>query len=267
MKKFSTRTLVMVTVGVAAACATLFLAIRALQDASMETQCRTNLKQIGLALRDYESTYSRLPLAIEVTQDGKLWRSWRTHVYPTFMVAMGDVYDTHTAWDSQTNLRLVNGTPIPIGHKDGTTTMTSLARIPRCFACPKGAPWNANGINYVVVRGEKTAFPKSAPIKLTDIADGLDNTILVVESVTCTPDWTEPRDLDFETMDFIINSAARPSISSFHPSGALVCFADLEVFCITPRVTESELKAMLTIAGGEDISRNALVTRGVLFKR
>ncbi len=46
------------------------------------------------------------------------------------------------------------------------------------------------GVNYVVVRGDKTVFPKSGLIRLTDITDGLENTIMVFESITCGPDWT-----------------------------------------------------------------------------
>ncbi len=95
----------------------------------------------------------------------------------------------------------------------------------------------------------------------------LKNTLFVVESVTCTPDWIEPRDLDIKTMNFAINYRIGPSISSHHPGGALVCFADLKVFLMTPLITEAELKALITIDGGEDTSRENLVSRGVLIRR
>lgn len=119
-------------------------------------------------------------------------------------------------------------------------------------------------MNYVVVRGEQTAFPKSTSIRLQDITDGLENTILVVESITCTPDWTEPRDLEFDTMKFTVNALDGPSISSNQSSGALVCFADCQVYTMTPEVTEGELRAMLTIAGNERTTRSQLIERGVL---
>ena len=116
----------------------------------------------------------------------------------------------------------------------------------------------------MVVTGARTAFPKTGYVSLSQIRDGLENTILVVESKNCSPDWTEPRDLDFDTMSFTINSKSAPSVSSDHPQGPLVCFADGAVYHLSPKTTATELKAMLTIAGNEDISRRDLVGRGVL---
>jgi hypothetical protein len=40
---------------------------------------------------------------------------------------------------------------------------------------------------------------------------------------------------------------------------------DLEVYFLTSSVTESELKGLLTIAGGENVKRNDLIERGVLI--
>ncbi|MEO8270528.1 MAG: DUF1559 domain-containing protein [Aureliella sp.] len=267
MKHFGTRTLLIVTAIVAGICGIMIPAIQAARNAAMEMSCRNQVKQVGLALLNFESAYKRLPIAIERTDDGRLWRSWRSYVYPTFMEQRPLIYDASTAWDSTSNIRLIDGTPIPMptGKAGGTTVLRSLDRVPWSFSCPSCK--DQDGVNYVVVTGDGTAFQKTKPIKLADITDGLENTILVVESVTCTPDWTEPRDLDIETMDFKINSRDNPSISSFHPSGANVCFADMGVFLLTPNVTESELKAMLTISGGENVDRTDLLNRGVLIKR
>ena len=185
------------------------------------------------------------------------------------MEQMETVYDPSSSWESEINMRLLNGTPISLAADKGgekPRRLVSFSRVPWCFSCPKCTSGDRLGVNYVVVRGEETAFPKSSSIKLADITDGLENTILVVESITCTPDWTEPRDLDFETMKFRVNALDGPSISSKHPSGALVCFADCEVYTMTPEVTEDELRAMLTIAGNENTTRSQLIDRGVFRK-
>ena len=266
MKTYGTRTLLLVTAIAAGICGLVVPAIQAARNAAPEMTCRNNLKQVGLGLLNFESAYRRFPLAIEISPDGKLWRSWRSHIYPTYMEQRAPFYDASSAWDSDTNVRLINGTPITTaaGKGGGTVTIT-LERVPWCFECP--ACKKRDGVNYLVITGEGTAFPKSRTTRLSDFKDGLENTILVVESVNCTPDWTEPRDLDINTMEFAINSRKGPSISSLHPKGALVCFADMEVYCITPQITEAELRALISIDGGEDVKRDDLVSRGVLVKR
>lgn len=203
MRTYGTRTLLVVTAVVAGLCGLLIPAIQSARNAAMEMSCSNNLKQVALGLSNYESAYRQLPIAVETVSSGNLWRSWRTLVYPAFMEQMPQVYDTSTAWNSTTNARLINGTPIPMAAgKGGGTVMVSLERVPWCFSCPKCK--NSKGVN---------------------------------------------------------------SISSYHPGGALVCFADLEVFLMTPSITEAELKALITIDGGEDTSRENLVSRGVLITR
>ncbi len=61
--------------------------------------------------------------------------SWRSQVYPVFMEQSSMFYDTTTSWDSTTNMRLLNGTPISLGSKDGTTHMATLNRYPWAFTC------------------------------------------------------------------------------------------------------------------------------------
>ncbi len=263
MKNFVTPILVLVTAIVMGLCVLVLPAIQTAREAAIQMSCSNHLKQIGLALVNYEKSYRQLPKAVEVSKDGKLWRSWRSCIYPTFMVALAPIYDASSAWDSETNLRLINGAPISIARKDGETVLVALDRVPEVFACPKCK--NPSGVNYVVITGEGTAFPKSMPIKFTDITDGPENTLLVVESVNCNPDWTEPRDLDIDTMEFEINSRAGPSISSLHPTGALACFADMAIYCITPRITEAELRSLISISGRENVTRDELVARGVLI--
>ena len=266
MKKFGTRSLFVAMAVVAGLCGLIYPAVRAAQNAAMKMQCMNHVKQIGLAFWNYESVYRRLPMAIETSKEGKLWRSWRSHLYPTFMEQAPQLYDVSQAWDSKTNLRLLDGSPITTAAGKGGGSITrSVDRIPWCFKCP--ACTSPTGVNYVVITGEGTVFPESASTKFSDITDGLENTLLLVESINCTPDWTEPRDLHVKTMDFKVNSEIKPSISSFHTDGANVCFADLGVFFMTTRITEPELRALITIQGGENVKRQDLVARGVLIQQ
>jgi len=264
MIKFRTRTLFFLTFVVALACAVFVPMVRSAREAARSMSCRNNIKQIGLGLWNYESSHRSLPISSEFDSAGKTWRSWRSHIYPTYIEAMAPIYDGKESWNSAQNQRLLNGTPISLGHKDGTTTLASFKRYPSVFTCPSCEANKQRGIHYVVVSGEATAFPKSRSVKFSDIRDGLENTILVVESVTCNPDWTEPKDLEFDTMSFRVNATNVDSISSYHPRGPLVCFADGAVFHLSEKASENEVRALLTIAGEEQVTRQDLIARGIL---
>ncbi len=230
--------------------------------------CRNNMRQIVLALHNCESAFGSLPLAIDVDDNGKLLRSWRSYIYPTFMESSQQHYDDTQPWDSPKNNRLLNGTPVTITDKGGANPrLAQLEPFPRSFCCPSVPAKHRLGVNYVVVVGDLTAFPVNATIKFDEITDGLENTILVVESNSCNPHWTEPVDLIFDTMNFQVNGQDGQGISSSHPGGANVCFADGATFFLTIAVSPDDLRALLTISGGEHVTRVNLIERGILIQK
>ncbi len=249
MTKVGTRSVVLIVAFAAVAFGLLIPLYRSAEEVRYGMTCSNNLKLLGLALGNYEATYHCLPLAAETGSDGRLWRSWRSQIFPRYIEASPAIYDELACWDAPPNVLLLKA---------------PFMRYPSVFTCPRHRPARREGIDYVVVTGALTAFPKTGHVKHSEISDGLENTILVVESINCRPDWTEPRDLDFDTMSFAINSTGPPFVSSDHPQGPLVCFADGEVYHVSPKTTEAELKAMLTIAGNEDIRRRDLIERGLL---
>ncbi len=99
-----------------------------------------------------------------------------------------------------------------------------------------------------------------------DITDGLATTIAIVESnLKCN--WKDPKDLLFDDMSLKINDPMHPSISSEDPQGPIVCFADGKVFRLAPSIPESTLRALITINGGEDVSREQLVLDKILIEQ
>jgi hypothetical protein len=75
-------------------------------------------------------------------------------------------------------------------------------------------------MNYVVIMGAETVFPGSRSMKVAEIQDRIQGTILLAEVANLQIPWMEPRDLDFDRMSFQINDPLRPSISSADPGGA-----------------------------------------------
>ena len=101
-------------------------------------------------------------------------------------------------------------------------------------------------------------------MELDQITDGLENTILVVEVLSGSTFWTEPLDIEFDAMRFRIDDSENGEISGRHRGGVNAVFADGETFFLSNSVSADELRALLTIAGGEDVTRQELLDRGVL---
>ncbi len=65
--------------------------------------------------------------------------------------------------------------------------------------------------------------------------------------------WMEPRDLTLSQAMRGINATIGVSISSHHPNGANVACADGSVHFLPNTLPASEIRALITIAGGERI--------------
>ena len=94
-------------------------------------------------------------------------------------------------------------------------------------------------------------------VKLDEITDGLENTIILIETLTGSQFWTEPKDLEY-------SSLTASGIRSHHPAGTNACFADDAVYFMSSEISPEELRALLTISGGESITRQSLIERGIL---
>jgi type II secretory pathway pseudopilin PulG len=125
MYKFGTRTLFVFIAIVALICSLVVPVIQSARQAALGMSCRNNLRQIELALLNYEAAYRSLPMAAETDSDGKLWRSWRSQVFPVFMEATSMFYDVNACWDSPTNMRL-----LPACVKCGSLRLAPLSLEP-----------------------------------------------------------------------------------------------------------------------------------------
>src|SRR6185295_15143515 len=52
------------------------------REASHRSQCQSNLKQLGQALRNYHDVYGSFPPAFVPGPDGRPWHSWRVLILP-----------------------------------------------------------------------------------------------------------------------------------------------------------------------------------------
>lgn len=249
--RFSLRTLIiaMTLLCVALAiCLWLWNGINSAREGARANECANNVFVWMMVLQFYHSQNGSFPPSYSVDSAGNPAHSWRVLVTP-YREGQDfyDAYNFHAPWDDPANLRLA----------DNFDT--------REWQCPSGPNYGRNrNTDYVAVVGPGTAFPNWERTSLADIKDGPENTIIIVEIANSDIHWTEPRDLNIEEMSFTINDRTRPSISSPHRWGAFVAFADGRLCSIRSHTPPDVVKALLTINGGEGISREELTKNGYL---
>jgi hypothetical protein len=220
--------------------AALFLpAVQAARSAARRSMCLNNVKQIGLAMHQYADVYKTFPPAYTVDAAGKPLHSWRVLILP--FVEQRALYDQirlDEPWDSEHNRQFA-------------------AIMPSVYACQSNAASpNSTTTDYAVANGPGAIFDGDKLCRLSDVSDGLSNTLLVVEASGAGIPWMEPRDLDFSQMQFAIGGGAN-EISSHHPEGAAnVGLADGSARSLAPGTSPFVVRALITRNGGEVIPAN-----------
>jgi len=156
--------------------------------------------------------------------------SWRIAILP--FIAQDDLfkkYQRNDAWDGTDNSQLA-------------------ASMPRTFASHGDYKAGLTTTNYLVIVGSKTAWPPNKRVSFRDIKDGPSNPFAIVENRGLNIHWMEPRDLDFDTMDWQIDSPR--GISSKYERPGAVMF-DGHVQSLSKEFTPEALKALATIADGD----------------
>jgi prepilin-type N-terminal cleavage/methylation domain-containing protein/prepilin-type processing-associated H-X9-DG protein len=170
----------------------LLPAVQKVRDAAARTQCSNNLKQIGLAIFNYESTYQALPTSTRpggFTSSPRL--SWTIGVLP--FIEQGNLsknYDLGSNWSSTANLPITSqrvkifqcpGTP-GSDRLDGDpqTNVWNIVAVSDYAAstCVSDLATNVNPTGAA----QKGMLVKNQTSKLGDVTDGLSNTLLIIES-------------------------------------------------------------------------------------
>jgi prepilin-type processing-associated H-X9-DG protein len=209
------------------------------QETAWRLACADNLKQIAQAMRQYEVVYGSFPPAYVPDKHGKPLCSWRVLLLPYLgQQALYDQYHLDEPWNSPNN-RPVSDLAIGL------------------FQCPAQPDAREPVTYYVMVVGQDTISSGRESRKITDITDGLADTIMLVEVADSTIRWAEPEDLHFDRLNFTINGSKRQAISSYHRGGVNAAFCDGSVRFLSDSINPQLVKAMLTIGGGEPIPREA----------
>jgi type II secretory pathway pseudopilin PulG len=226
--------LVVAIVGVLVAL--LLPAHRGAREAPRRAQCTNNLKQIALALHNYESDYHALPPAYTVDADGKPLHSWRTLILPYLeQKSLYEKIDLSRPWDDPAN-------------KEAFKTEVAAYVCPSAYT-PDMLP---NHTTYMAVVDPGGCFQPTKPRRMVEITDDPEFTLMVLEVAPehAVP-WMSPKDVGEEEILSMLNSAAFTGLSR-HPGGGNAAFVAGNVFFLSENLAPATLRALISIDGDDD---------------
>lgn len=201
-----------------------------LKNVATRMKSQNNMKQVVMAMLDYQEANGHLPPAATRDPKGRLLLSWRVLILPYLEERpLYGEFHLDEPWDSPHNLRLLPGMP---------KIYASLSKndSPKSFTT-----------HFQVFTGKGTAFEGPAGLHLPDdFPDGTANTFLIVEAAQAVP-WTKPQDLPYDP------SEPLPALGNFSPEFFFAAVADASVDWLGRGIAEQRIRARITRNGGETL--------------
>jgi hypothetical protein len=201
-----------------------------------------NLKQIGLAMHNYESANAHLPMPAIYSRDGKPLLSWRVAILPYIeQDNLSRQFKLDEPWDSPHNIKL-------------------LPLMPKIYAPVRGKTKEPHSTYYQVFVGRLTPFIGNQKVGLGRIPDGTSNTFMAVEAGEAVP-WTKPEDLPYDAQVWNDRTKPLPKLGGLFPDGFHVLMCDGSVHFLKRDVDELTLRRLIMAADGEVIDWEKLFRR------
>jgi prepilin-type N-terminal cleavage/methylation domain-containing protein/prepilin-type processing-associated H-X9-DG protein len=188
----------------------LLPAVQKVREAAARTQCSNNLKQLGLALHNYESGNQQLPAAFLGNSNPAVYVGYPDYFFSWSALAQLNPYLEQTAIYNKMDLKQPIYDPT-MGFNITTANQFAVEQVIKLFLCPsdQAQPVATNAAtdygvpvigptNYAVCVGSGTTnggppygsplnsdgmFMGVRPLRFSDVSDGLSNTACMSESL------------------------------------------------------------------------------------
>jgi type II secretory pathway pseudopilin PulG len=207
----------------------LIPAQRSAREPARIAQCRNNLKQIGLALHNYHDVHGCFPPPYTVDGSGRKLHSWRTLILPFLDQApLYQRIDLSKPWNDPVN-------------EAARRTVVSV------YHCPS-LSGDGDRTTYMAVVGSDGVFRWGETTSSKQIRDDAARTLLLldVNGGRSVP-WMEPVDLDEQTVHALSQASDLP-----HRHGIQTLMADGSLWTADIRELSEQIRALVSIAGGDD---------------
>ncbi len=205
-------------------------AVQKVRNAAARLNSSNNLKQVALAMHNFESTHQTFPPAAIVDKKGKKLLSWRVQILP--YIDQDNLYKQFKLdepWDSDHNKKLIG-------------------KMPKVYADLRVEAPKLGQTYYKVFVGNGAGFDWVEGMRIANFTDGTSNTILVAAGGAPVV-WTQPDDFEFDPEKKLLPADVVGPFDEL-----LVAFCDGSVRVLRKTIGEATLKALITRAGGEVIS-------------
>ena len=242
--------------------------VQAAREAARRAQCQAHLKQLGVALANYEGSRGAFPVGCVGcrTADNQM-NSWTAQLLPQLeQSALALAYQLETPSYQSPNQALgaaiLSGLLCPSTKSEVLTNPYGLWQG-QAFTDYVGI-YGVEGPGRDAVFGQLQTLAEpylgvllfETPVSAAEIPDGLSKTAILAERnkrrVT-SAEWANGRNVFAHEGNTPINanSGLGHDIGSPHPGGALVAFCDGHVEFLTDRTQQDVLNSLLTKAGDE----------------